>query len=206
MRLPRMTTRWWMFIIVIISVGLGGYVEVARLKRLSDEFARISLRHRLDESRYRGAVPTAESVAYKQKDIERAFKAIAPRDSAFDPVLLRSLGLPARRIARPEEHSDVPFEDSCARREALAVKSATMALEYHLGNAEYHRRRAEYHAALSRKYAAAAKRPWLTVAPDPPVPRPELRAGAVEAEYKRILSSTPGNKKPPIRRSGYAGH
>ena len=32
------------------------------------------------------------------------------------------------------------------------------------------RRRAAYQAALSRKYERAAARPWLPVAPDPPVP------------------------------------
>ena len=84
---------------------------------------------------------------------------------SYGPVPLTVIPLKPRKPATTDS------EKAQARAAAMAVRARMIMDDYLQRQVEYHRRQAEYHAALGRKYTAAAARPWLPVAPDPPKPK-----------------------------------
>jgi hypothetical protein len=84
-------------------------------------------------------------------------------------VIEREFGLPAAKSIPVE--GDERFRAAQARSNALEPSRRRIIDEFSRKQAAYDRKLADYHAGLARKYLAAAARPWLSVAPDPPVPK-----------------------------------
>jgi hypothetical protein len=158
-----------MMVVAVLAVALGGYLEVARLLHQRDEFLRTAWRHAIEERSYRRRIPTSESIARHQERLDRAIEDFERGDDPLQKSIERLTGRPTRGPAPAPD--DKAFAEAKARSRYLFVRSRKIQLKHLFDNAEECRKRADYHAALKNKYAAAAARPWLPVAADPPLPR-----------------------------------
>jgi hypothetical protein len=176
MKLPRMTTRRWMIAVAALSVTFGGYREAIRLKRSREEFLLRAARHCAGETYYRRLISSSESSIIHKKIAARELAAEELMSTAQNETALESpvelwAGPAEGHSTQTEEAGHDRFREAQARAAAMAVRARMIMDDYLQRQVEYHRRQAEYHAALGRKYTAAAARPWLPVAPDPPKPK-----------------------------------
>ena len=176
MRLPRITTRRWMAAAAALAVTLGGYREAIRLERNRAEFLARAQWHIAAET-YCGRL--ASSSEFSVIDKKRTVRTLATQESmpaalsgtVFDTTVARWSALPENPSTQAEEDGHERFREAQARAAAMAVRGRVIMDDYVKQQAALHRRLADYHAALGRKYAAAAIRPWLRVAADPPRPK-----------------------------------
>ena len=176
MRLPRMSTRRWMIAVAALSLTLGGYREATRLKRVRDEFLSKATAHLAAETHYRRLASSSETFVLGRKTAVREVAAQelvsdAERDTTLDKAVERWFGPSESHSDKTEEDDHHRFKEAQSRVEATAAKGRMIMDNYAMRQVESHQRQAEYHAALGRKYAAAAARPWLPVAADPPKPK-----------------------------------
>ena len=96
----------------------------------------------------------------------------APHDGvALDRGVERWVGLLEGHSTEAEEDDRIRFREAQTRAGAIAARGRLIMENYFRRQVEYYQRRADYHAALGRKYVAAAARPCLPVAADPPIPK-----------------------------------
>jgi hypothetical protein len=167
-----MTTRRWMVVVAALAAALGGYLEVARLIERRAEFRQRAKVHAGLEAYYHKQKPNAAYVAHRKKMLESEQDLAefeADQEAEFRRLIERMFGRSTESLAPFEE--DLRFREAQARARMLRVRSIAMALDYLLKRTEFHQRQAQYHAVLTAKYEAAASRPWLSVAPDPPPPK-----------------------------------
>jgi hypothetical protein len=156
MRLPRMTTRRWMmtvaFIAAIITAGRIGW----RWSR----FREAAAWHRTQSGLY-AAVATRQSASVNEdavtaavksglsqiEDAKELWNSYATEGGRYSVIRLRT--------ADEERVAKEALDQVTAELDAIFAR---------------HRQLADYHREMSRKYQRAAARPWLPIAPDPPVP------------------------------------
>ena len=78
MRAPRMSTRRWMVAVALLSLALGGYREVRRLKRIRDGFLWRSEREELIAKHYRRRGSPAHAEFYAGRARRYAARASRP--------------------------------------------------------------------------------------------------------------------------------
>jgi hypothetical protein len=176
MRMPRMTTRRWMVAVAALAVALGGYREATRLKRNRDEFLARAAGHVAEAAYYRRLVASSQPSVLHDKMVAREWAAMesmspARSDTEFNRTLELAFGLPEFHSTQADEDDHVRFREAQARAGPMAERGRILRANHLQRELEYHQRRAEYHAAVGRKYRAAASRPWLRIAPDPPKPK-----------------------------------
>jgi hypothetical protein len=163
-----------MVVVAVLAAALSGYLEFGRLVERRAEYRRRAKVHAGLEAYYLKRKFDAASVARRKKrlEFERALdlaESEEDQEGAFRRLIERMLDRSADSSAPSEEQRR--FQEAQTRARMLRVKRVEMELDYLLKNAEFHQRQARYHAVLRAKYEAAASRPWLSVAPDPPSPK-----------------------------------
>jgi hypothetical protein len=154
-----------MVAVAVFAVALGSYLEGKRLKQKHDEHLTIARRHAAAAEAYRRPLAT--------RIIEARLDDSTPNTCTSDGFEIREtiaqwFDKPGDRTVRTE--LDERFQQAQSRVVATAdIRERIIAANLRK-QAEYNQRQAVYHATLARKYAAAASRPWLAVAPDPPKP------------------------------------
>jgi hypothetical protein len=168
MLLPRMTTRRWMIAVAVVALsfvarryGIG--LKHERARRLAQAKwhakAEADYRRQITRSTARGALP---------ERADQGPTGVPGTSAVLDSVIEREFGLPAARSI--PVNGDDRFRAAQARSSALEASRRKLIDELGRKQTVYGRKLADYHAGLARKYLAAAARPWLSVAPDPPVP------------------------------------
>jgi hypothetical protein len=146
MRLPRMTTRRWMAVVLAASLPLGAFA----MWRRSVEFQRMSLAYQREEKSNRFFLDN--SVAFIRLQDGRVAKVVG------DQTLWMGDDR-AWKVAGPQTFGVAP--------DGSLIK-LTQTPEYDVDTLQ---RRADHNARLKEKYRRAATRPWLPVEPDPPEPK-----------------------------------
>jgi hypothetical protein len=171
MRLPQMTTRRWMIAAAAIALLLGGYREAVRLKRCRAELLAKEAHHLAAETYYRGLIFSAQNAVLRDKTAVPETMTSAESSGAINLMGDRRTDLLEGAATPADEDAHERFRKAQARVDAVAEIRRRIMSRYRERQAEYHQRLVDHHAALARKYALAAARPWLSVAPDPPVPK-----------------------------------
>jgi hypothetical protein len=171
MRILRMKTRRWMIAVAALSVALGGYREVTRLKRIRVQCLMRAAWHNAEETDHRRIVSSSAASVVRKKMAGRESGAPEPAGPTPDRAIELLSGFPERNTTQADEDGHARFKEAQARVGTMAARRG-MILDKNLQRQmDYHQRCAEYHAELGRKYAAAAAYPWLSVTPDPPEPK-----------------------------------
>ena len=142
MRLPRIrfTVRWIMIVVVYAAVALGAN----DLRRRWDRFHALRSMH---EWKGRASSTLAERHASTTTDNEREAKRL--------------------RTALKSGHYCVRSETELV---AYIASNTEVAAAIERAAERKNRTRARFHDALRLKYERASRYPWISVAPDPPVP------------------------------------
>jgi hypothetical protein len=141
MRLPRVRLRLWWIMAVIAAVGLtlGVYVEIPRLRSLSQVY---------------------QGRAQAHADLERA--AIRQKNTENENLgFWAELAAERRKkveTGAPRPDSDESWEDAANRSKEQAAWHAKEVVTFD--------KRADYHGSMRRKWLRAAGYPWLSVASD----------------------------------------
>ena len=176
MRLPRMTTRRWLFAVAALGATLGGHREAIRLKQKRDEFLERAAWHAAGETYYRDMIASSNrSVLYKTTAAEDAAVGesipVAPKENAFERTLALWFDLPDRKNSQAAAADLEQLRNERARAAAMAIRRQRIIDDYIRSHVVYHQQLAEHHAALARKYEYFAAHPWSPVTADPPWPK-----------------------------------
>lgn len=101
------------------------------------------------------------------------------RNAAFAHAAYENLARTMQRIVENEGNDERELYIAFGMKvepESEAVRAKRAA------DASVNQKTAEYHAALKLKYERAACRPWVTLAPDPPPPEPDVAPNPPEPE------------------------
>ena len=172
MRLPRMTTRRWIIAVAGVATALG-FVQAIRLERRRVQYQEAAQLFAALEARLKQSAASHSSLADALDECvgkEVRLSASSTR-AAVDVRISEPLErMPGAYI----ESSELPF---VSLFRSLAEQSAAEALR-HAEDAVEQRavaaaaeREAAYYLRLKQKYEWAARRPWLSVSPDPPPPK-----------------------------------
>jgi hypothetical protein len=140
MRLPRMTTRRWMLVIVFVALGISVPMQAMRAMALARDYQDRSLSFAEDAARTR----LCEQVHRRRS---RGFKDAAEEVRKGPPWKRATDGYSRESLAA--------FHESAA--------------EEHRRFAAWHSEAAARSERLAIKYRRAARWPWLGVEPDPPL-------------------------------------
>jgi hypothetical protein len=142
MRLPRMTTRRWIMVVVAVALVMAVIVGGLRLRQRREALAIRAIGHAMRKAE-------CEHLKHNSKQM----------------LILTDLRNNILSQERSLGSDDPPRPDKGLTHRAKAAK-----LDWHEEAVRMDRAIA-YHAAMQRKYEDAAQRPWLPVEPDPPEPR-----------------------------------
>jgi hypothetical protein len=162
-----------MVVIAVLAIVFGSAVWAQRLKQRRDEFLARASGHSAQEATY-GRLVT-DSVSARFPEETAAVKSDSPSEKRIAvPVntIARWLGIADAESDPKSTAGNDRFQAAKARSSDMSERGRALWLNYMRRQATYHRRTMEYHSALKRKYLAAAARPWIAVAPDPPKPTP----------------------------------
>jgi hypothetical protein len=134
-----------MVLVALVALGLGGYVQYRRLRRLSVEY-----RDRAALYARRGSENSA--LERQQRRVVALYEGYLARDAK-------------RRDETTDTWERRFFADECNTLWKPLISSASR-------RATSFRARADYYAEMVRKCSRAASRPWLPVASDPTEPPP----------------------------------
>jgi hypothetical protein len=175
MHLPRMTTRRWMVAVVALSVALGGYREVMRLKRIRVQYLTRAAWHSAGEAYHRGIVSSAATSVLRRKMAAQEWE--APEPAVPEPAVPtpdRAIellsGFPEMDTTQADDDGHARFKEARARVSAMVARREMILdkdLQRQMG---YHQELVDHHAAMARKYRRAARYPWLPLESDPPKP------------------------------------
>lgn len=151
---PRFTVRWLMGVVAISGLIIFGAICWGRY----NDSVHLAAMHAIQESSHRSRAGSARaSVLHLEESLDLGRRYLAS---------LRSLAGEDERRKFQVGY----FERHSRRPDALLITL--------LSEAEEHLRLADYHGRLRVKYERAARRPWLAVPPDPPVPKARRSLGA----------------------------
>jgi hypothetical protein len=171
MRLPRMTIRRWMVTVFFFAA----IITVGRLAWRSRKFQQLAAWHNLRAGVYTAAItvpppPPAEK-NFVESAVEDGLRQIEETRNSWNYFAIEDRGIGEVREywgqAAVHTVEDLRREEEILKRAQERLKRL-LASDYELNSLR--RRLAAYHNDMRGKYRRAASRPWLLVAPDPPVP------------------------------------
>lgn len=148
MRLPRMTTRWWMIAVAVAAVLTFFGLEAKRLMRLRHDYLVNAAIHQ-------------QQKAFFTVENKRLLRAVAE----FQQYARNS------RLAALSGQDQDPVDEMMRADSKIHAEHFDAYVLRFQAAAENGAAKAAYYGRLEAKYRLAARRPWLPVPPDPPEPQ-----------------------------------